>query len=252
MFEFEKGVPSHMPFAAPDPENGFAPREFCCLSVGGKWKIHQFRNGAWSRVATGLPDDATECSPAAEFLDGKWQLTFIGGGAKKARMFRLYHICDLDAGVLPVTVCPADVGYLQKFRLVSASRHGPLVIEDPNTIRRVEFRDAEYLYRVTYDPFNPRRLLISGQLFGGEIFSRVYVPGTGELYSLSADGVPAYKAFFWHDLCFYARRVGRGFEEREIARAEQFTLTPLDPGGIVTQTQERNFRKTDNHLEDFE
>ena len=108
MFKFENKVKSHMPFAAPDPHNGFAPRLFCCIMIGGKWKIHQFKNGAWVRINTGLPEDATECSPAAECIDGVWHLTFVAGGAESSRMFRLYHICDLDAGSLPVILCPAQ------------------------------------------------------------------------------------------------------------------------------------------------
>ena len=59
MFDFNAGVESHMPFAAPDPASGFSPREFCCMKVGGYWKIHQFRNGAWERVNTGLPDEVS-------------------------------------------------------------------------------------------------------------------------------------------------------------------------------------------------
>ena len=122
MFKFDENIKSHMPFAAPDPQNGFRPRLFCCIMIGGKWKIHQFKNGTWVRINTGLPEDATECSPTAEYLFGVWHLTFIAGGAEGNRMFRLYHIADLDKGILPVAVCPADVGFLQKNKFVHATR----------------------------------------------------------------------------------------------------------------------------------
>ena len=163
MFEFEKDIKSHMPFVAYAPGDWRHGRQFCCIMVNGKWKIHQYKDGSWQRVNTGLPEDATECSPTAEYLFGVWHLTFIAGGAEGNRMFRLYHIADLDSGVLPVTVCPADVGFLQKNRLVSASRHGPIVIEDVGKTYTVTIKDAEYLYRVSYDPHNPARLFISGQ-----------------------------------------------------------------------------------------
>ncbi len=252
MFKFEDGVHSHMPFAAPDPKNGFAPREFCCLAVNGKWKIHQFANGVWSRIPTGLPEDATECSPAAECIGGTWRMTFVAGGAETDRLFRLYHICDLDGGAPPVVLRPADVGFLQKNTLVHATRHGPLFIVKPQRTLKVSFRDAKYLYRVTYDPFCPKRLFVSGQTVSGEIFSRIYLTGNNELYGLEADGVPAYKAFFWHDRCFHAERIGAGFEDRRIAEAEHVRITRLDEGELVCVEAEPAGRPAQDTDEEFE
>ena len=252
MFKFENNEKSHMPFAAPDPHNGFAPRLFCCIMIGGKWKIHQFRNKTWERIYTGLPEDATECSPAAECIDGVWHLTFIAGGAESSRMFRLYHICDLDAGSLPVILCPADVGFLQKNTLVHATRHGPLVIEKPGKVLKITLNDAEYLYRVDFDPFCPSKLYISGQTFTGEIFSRIYLTGKNELYSLEADGVPAYKAAFWKDKCFYAQRNGTGFEDRRIVKAERIRRTRLNEKERVKVEVESARNLTNHNDEEFE
>ena len=67
-----------MPFIAYD-ENG-QPKQFCCLKVNDKWKIHHFEDGIWKRLYTGLPDDATECSPTAEWTIDGWRVSFIGGG----------------------------------------------------------------------------------------------------------------------------------------------------------------------------
>lgn len=252
MFTFNNNEKSHMPFAAPDSQNGFAAREFCCLMLNGKWKIHQFRNGSWCRINTGLPDDATECSPAAECIDGIWHLTFIAGGAESDRRFRLYHICDLDAGVLPVILCSADVGYLQKNTLVHATRHGPIMIERPGKTLKIHIHDAEYLYRVTYDPFHPGRMYISGQTFSGEIFSRIYVPSENEMIELQADGAVAYKAAFWKDTCYYAQRLGNGFEDRKIVKAGRLRRIRLNEENLVSVEIESTKRTVPEKDEEFE
>ena len=68
MFDFSEGDSrySHMPFAAFDGDGN--PQEFCCLDVGGLWKLHWRRGRKWRRIQTGLPEDATECGPTAEVL----------------------------------------------------------------------------------------------------------------------------------------------------------------------------------------
>lgn len=240
MFDFDEGTASHMPFAAPDPARHFEAREFCCIMVGGKWKIHQFSAGKWVRINTGLPEDATECSPAAECLFGVWYLTFIAGGAEEKRMFRLYHIADLDAGALPVEVCPADAGFLQKNRLVYGQRSGAFTIEDPHQIQTVTLKDAEYIYRIAYDPFDPHRLFISGKTFGGEIFSRILTPEKHLLQSLTADGGSAYKAANWRGEIYYAKRTGEGFEDRQIVRASEYRTHRLPFRDYVSVETQKN------------
>ena len=242
MFDFIAGVESHMPFAAPDPAHGFAPREFCCMKIGGVWKIHQFRDGVWERVNTGLPDDMTECGPVAESVDGVWHLTFIAGGSERSRVFKLYHIGGLDEGSLPVAVTAASSGFVMKSRLVYAPRSGPVTVEEPGRTMRIKFGDAEYLYRLSYDPFHPSRLLVSGQSFNGKIFSRLYDMVRGELFDLEADGEPAYKAALWKDQCFYAKRVGANFEDRRIVAANMLRKRRLDADLFLTIETETNSR----------
>ena len=242
MFDFIAGVESHMPFAAPDPASGFSPREFCCMKIGGVWKIHQFRNGAWRRVNTGLPDDMTECGPVAESVDGIWHLTFIAGGSERSRTFKLYHIGGLDEGNLPVAVTAASSGFIMKSRLVYAPRSGPVTVEEPGRTMRIRFGDAEYIYRVSYDPFHPARLLVSGQSFNGDIFSRLYDMTRGELFDLEADGEPAYKAALWKDRCFYAKRIGANFEDRRVVAASVLRKRRLEADIFLTIETETNGR----------
>ena len=215
MFEFDKGINSHMPFVAHGNAPDFAPKAFCCLKVGGKWKLHHYENGEWKRVYTGLPEDTTECSPTAELVDGRWRISFIAGGHENDRRFYLYKIDGI--GNVPEKVVSADVGFVFKNRIVYGER-----------IQKLTFPDVEYLYRVSYNPDNPSEWLISGQTKSGGIFSRVCNVFEGSLQSLCVNGKPAYKAALFNGRCFYAERGENGFEDRRIAEVADFTRTDLE------------------------
>lgn len=131
----------------------------------------------------------------------------------------------------------ADIRCVRKDAVAMAGRRGPVVIRDSERIVTLSIPEAEYLYRLSYDPRRPNRLLVSGQTKGGEIFSWAYAPGTGELLSVADSGVPAYKCALWDGQCFYAERLA-GFEERRIARAEHLEYTPLDAKAHIVETFE--------------
>ena len=223
---------NHMPFAAPD--EGGNPEEFCCIFTAGLWKLHHRDGDEWRRVHTGLPEDATECGPTAEREDGMWKISFIAGGWEGDRTFRLYRMYGLDGEA--VIQCPADVGFARKSQVVYAGRRGPVVIREPERTVTLELPKAEYLYRVSYDPLQPNRLLISGQFEGGEIFSWAYRPGMRKLERITDGGEPCYKCAFWRGECFYARRIA-GFEERRIIRADQLEIAELDAEEFVVETE---------------
>ena len=92
MFDFNSADRryTHMPFAAFGGEG--RPQEFCCINIGGLWKLHRRQDRKWRRIQTGLPDDATECGPTAEWEDGMWKVSYIAGGWKGDRRFRLYRM----------------------------------------------------------------------------------------------------------------------------------------------------------------
>ena len=236
---------THMPFAA-FGGNG-SPQEFCCINIGGLWKLHWRQGRKWRRIQTGLPDDATECGPTAEFEDGMWKLSFIAGGWKGDRRFRLYRM--YGTGTQPMAQGFADVGFVRKDTVAMAGRCGPIVIRETERTITLEIPEAEYLYRLSYDPQRPNRLLISGQRRNGSIFSWSYVPEMCELNEITDDGTPAYKCALWDGQCFYAERLD-GFEERRIVKAEHLELTPLDADGRVVETIE--YGKAENAPEEFE
>ena len=63
-------------------------------------------------------------------------------------------------------------------------------------------------------------------------------------------GEPCYKCAFWHDECFYARRIAK-FEERRIVRADDQEITELDAEEFVAET-EITQRMTENIEAEFE
>lgn len=232
MFTFNDSRYTHMPFACLD-ENG-NPKEFCCILTGGAWKLHHFTGKRWKRIRTGLPDDAFECGPCAEFEDGIWKISFVAGGAKSDRKFKLYRMPGFDAE--PMVQVAADVGFVWKDRVVHAGRRGPITIIELGRTVTLTLNGVEFLYRVSYDPFQPNRLLISGQFPGGEIFSWAYQPGMKILKAVVADGVPAYKCAFYEGNCYYAKREA-GFEERYIVKAESLELNVLPSEEHIVETE---------------
>ena len=247
MFDFNSADRRYtpMPFVAYDGNS--CPQEFCCINIGGLWKLHRRQGRKWRRIQTGLPDDATECGPTAEWEDGMWKVSYIAGGWKGDRRFRLYRMYGLDSE--PMAQGFADIGCVRKDAVAMAGRRGPIVIRDSERIVTLAIPEAEYLYRLSYDPRRPNRLLVSGQTRGGEIFSWAYAPGMDELVAVTDNGTPAYKCALWDGRCYYAERIA-GFEERRIVRAEHLEFTPLDAGRIIERTKHNG--GAENVPEEFE
>ena len=239
MFNFDKTIFSHMPFVAYGSSPEFKAEQFCCLQVGGKWKLHHFDGENWKRINTWLPNDSTECSPTAELIDGKWQVSFIAGGTNPDRKFRLYKIADLE-NPQPEVVCEAEVGFVWKNRIVFGKRSGGLYVSDASKTQKLTFANVEYLYRVSYNPSNPNELLISGQYNSGELFSWACNVNARTLHSLCVNGKPAYKAAFFGNILYYAERGNSdGFEERHIASSESYEKTPLSFDETVSAETEK-------------
>lgn len=225
---------SHMPFAA---SNGTETLFLCCRRVNGIWKIHRKVGDAYVRLDTRCPADAIECSPTAEYIDGRWRISFIAGGAESDRLFRLY---EYVSGTAAVVKEPAYVGFVNRKMLVHGGRERLFTIEMAGgAVRRVfESEGLEELFRVSYDAMRPHRLLISGR-YDGNVCSWIYDMGSNRLFDIEADGVPAYKCAFFEGKCLYARQAGEGFEDREIVEAAEVRITQL-PSGVFSARWEEN------------
>ena len=241
MFNFNDSRYTHMPFAAVDADG--RPKEFCCIQNNGLWKLYQFTGRKWKRIKTGLPADATECGPTAEFEDGVWKISFIAGGWEGDRRFRLYRMYGINSE--PMAQEFADVGFVRKDHVIYAGRRGPITIVEPGRTVTLTLHGVEFLYRVSYDPFQPNRLLISGQYLDGTIFSWAYQPGMKILKHVIADGVPAYKCAFYGGDCYYAKREN-GFEERRIVRAADLRLVDLNAEQFITETEAETYLRSEN------
>ena len=235
MFEFDGEFFTHMPFAAPGAPPDFRPMEFCCIRIGEKWKIHRRIEGAWRRIPTGLPEDATECSPCGVYdpESGTWGVSFIAGGAEAFRPFYLYRIDDLEK---PRTraVIAADVGFTWKSRIVYAGRRSGIFIVDEERQTRYDFPDVEFWYRVSPNVERPQELIVSGAKFDGETFSWLFDPVRETLREVTVAGEAAYKGVFYKGTCYYAQRCG-AFEERHIVASDRYSIRELPYSAIKTE-----------------
>lgn len=219
-----------MPFITHGKAPNFESKAFCCLLISGRWKLHHFENNRWKRIDTNFPEDATECSPTAEYdiENDKWKISFIAGGYESDRKFYLYKIDDLE-NPLPEKISQADVGFIFKNKIVYGGRTGELYISDGNGERSLSFKNIEYLYRVSYNANNPQELLISGQYRNGELFSWILNERAKTLYEFFADGEVAYKTALFNDKCYYAHRnADASFEDRQIVEATYIEKRELE------------------------
>ena len=208
---------AHMPFVAPDAEN--RPARFCCRPIGGVWKLHRLESGEWVRVETGLPADVTECAPTAEYSDGEWRLSFIAGSGGELRENRLYRMHGFTG--VPEAVAAADVGFCREGWTVHGTRRGPVVIDNGNWRKSLTVGGWRYYYRVSYNPDEPAKLLLSGQRFDGEIMSIEYDLHSGRLWLLeTADHQALYKAALWRGTACFAEQTGPGFEDRSLVELD--------------------------------
>jgi len=242
MFDFNDKRYTHMPFAAHGAEG--KPEQFCCIrNNDALWKLYHYTGQKWKRVKTGLPEDATECGPTAEWEEGIWKISFVAGGWKGDRRFRLYRMYGIGGEVSVQNF--ADVGFVWKDRVCYAGRQGPIYLVEPEKTTVLRLHGVDYLYRISYNPNCPNELLISGQYADGSVFSWAYRPEIKVLKNISADGNPAYKCAFFNGECFYAKRE-KGFEERRIVKAQALEVTELPAKEFITETHETTHARPGN------
>lgn len=212
---------THMPFIA---ESGHNRMKLCCRKVHGFWKLHQKVSDKWVRLSTGREDDAVECAPTAEFINGKWHISFIALGAEGNRLARLYEMVD---GNVQEVAAPAAVGFVRSdLKIYSADMDKFTIEYELNKKQIISCSGWDELLRISYDPLYRHNLLISCR-YQGKISSWLYNLHLGRLLDIEANGEVAYKCAFFNGKCYYARQIGEGFEDREVIETTDFKLTPL-------------------------
>ena len=234
MFDFdrEKYAKTHMPFATYD--DGIR-REFGCVMIRDKWKIHELVDGEWKRITTGLPEDATECSPFAWYnADGSFHLTFVGGASVFSLPFKLYEMSFANGEVHEIV--RASVGYHWKNTTVHGDGSNEFDAESDGERRHFTLKGVSYIYRIIPDARNSRTILASCQLENEEIHTYAIDEFTGECNELMADGQPTYKPCLLDGTCAYAVKCGEDFEDREIKVTEDWRFERVE--GMVEMTVE--------------
>lgn len=234
MFDFDrKRYPrTHMPFAVHD---GDRLREFGCIMVDGKWKAHELVDGEWRRIATGLPDDATECSPCAwwDAISDRLTLSFVGGASLTSLPYRLYAGEEGDFH----EVTYASVGLVHKGMVVHGDGSNEFDIETEGMRRHVTLSGVSYVYRLSLDENAPTRLLATCMMENEDIRTYALDIMRDTCHELIADGHSPYKACLCDGLCAYAVKCGEDWEDREIRVTDDWWLERAD--GVAQMTEEQ-------------
>ena len=230
-FDIEKYPQTHMPFAEYD--NGRI-REFGCVMVGGKWKVHELIDHEWYRIDTGLPDDATECSPFGWWDTREFHVQFIGGASVMSVPFRLYELDDDGSHEIVVSA----VGMSSKGFTVHGNGSNVFDIEKPDSTRlRVTLRDVEHIYRITHNAMNPVEILVSVEDAESNVRTIAYDFWRDRCFELIADGKPTYKPCIIGNVCAHALKCGEDFEDRRIVTTGDWELRRIDNIAEVEEEQ---------------
>ena len=229
MFDFSENIKTHMPFAAFGRNDGIV--QTCCIMVDGLWKVHILDGNEWRRVNTGMPEDATECSPFIEYgpMTDTMSMTFIAGASKEKgyMRFALYRIDDLEHPAVR-KIIDANCGFFWKTILVHAGAAGPVCIDRGEMRTSIEIKNCEYNYRVTSTGRSLFEILVTGQMHGGEIFTWLIDVNSKKTHVVTSNGGPLYKPCLINDEWYHCRKIGDEFEDRRIEKAENVILTPLE------------------------
>jgi hypothetical protein len=235
-------------FSNPDLETGEV-YIFCCRPVNGVWKIHKWTGKGWERVNTHLPETSIECSPVATVYEGICHLSFIGE-ENISGSYCLFHICDVNENQPPVKVCEARVGFAKPYLIGYASHRGPITLDSPAYRTTITCNDLEFLYRLSFNPYDPTQIYISGQKYDETVVSRIYNQAENKLYDVIADGDVAYKMALNNNDIYYAKRIGKDFEDRQVFKAAnvQYKEIPID----LLTIEEEYYPATYKEDEEFE
>lgn len=229
---------THMPFLARAPSGDRV--FFFCKPLDSAtepviWKLNvQCGELEPFRIETGLSEQTIECSPAAWHDETGWHLTFVAGGDPVHPTFHLYRMDGVSLQRLspPVALKATRTGFVYRNRMVSGDKNGNVVVISPDNDFVLEFPKMELL-RLSYFADDPEVILVSCRWpEEDEICTVVYDIRTCAQSFLEADGKPVYKPTCFDGELYHAERVGAGFEERRIRKAEKIAFVPCKMASI--------------------
>ena len=172
------------------------------------------------RLATGLAEEAVECSPAVFRRGDKLHVSFIGGIPGKGQIrYRLYQMAGPSWKQLseakPVLSRATRVGCVGPDYIVCGRGRELLVLNRDQTPRWILECPLERVLRVSFRAKQEQHLLITGLDKDGRYPTLLYRLGSGVTEEIrSEEGV--YKASVFGEQMVSARRSEEGFEEREL------------------------------------
>jgi hypothetical protein len=209
---------SHMPFRA----NLFGEDIlFFCMPIEQVWKIHFITSSSDEvfRVDTGSYPEDVECCPTLfQKRDGNYVFSFVAG--QWTRRLFYSEIKSKEDLISPLQLIGAQItaaGFAtEDCQVYMKQRRTQPEIYFSGKPEQTLILPPIFCYRVSFQFDKPEKLLISGAYRGKEIYSISYDTNTGEQYFLYDGETPMYKASFYEDEIYYAKKTGSSFEDREI------------------------------------
>jgi len=171
-------------------------------------------------IATGLPADAVECSPAMYFDASGCHLSFVGGVARGAGL--VYHLYSMSGPSLDelgpairAAQTPTRIGFVGP-ELLCTGRGSNINLCDRQTgEEQVLTVPLAGIYRATFRADAPQQLLITGRGPEGHHLTVLYDLECDRIEEVQADG-PVYKATVYGDRVVFARRGNEDFDDRQL------------------------------------
>ena len=217
---FINGMKNHMPFI--NKCNG----EFiymCCMTkpTSREWKIFYNQKGEWKRL-TNSGAGVIECSPSI-YYDKGYYVSYVTTDQRNPYTLHCLYGESLDS-LIEIDNTDSLCGFYFEnilVKLLDKSIVG--IYENSKLIRKIDFFDYDFVYRLTYSP-NTNQILTT--VAKDEKFENYIIDGYN-LYLVKCDNKNAYKFFKYNDEYWYVVQFGSGFESRYIRKAKSVSLEKI-------------------------
>jgi hypothetical protein len=198
---------------------------FFCIPIERVWKIHFITNDSDEvfKVNTGSYTEDVECCPTLfQKRDGTYIFSFVVGQWTRQLFYsEIKNKRDLTAPLKLIGVQKTPAGFvMEDYQVYMKQRCGGPQIFFSGKPEQTLILPPRFCYRLSFQFDKPEKLLISGAYQNKEIYSISYDINTGEQYFLYDGETPMYKASFYEDEIYYAKKTGTGFEDREVVIPE--------------------------------
>lgn len=182
-------------------------------------------------IATGLPENAIECSPAFYKEGNQVHLSFIGGLPSDTRMvYGLYTAFGPDLDHLGPAKSfshkPLSYGFVSQHHSCWGSGN-TFELTEKSSKKCFRFGAAfARILRVTFVADEPSKILITGCDQKRQYKTIIHDLATGITSEVQVGG-PVYKSSLYENRVVFARKIGNGFEDRELCYGG-YDLLPSD------------------------